>query len=110
MFLFSLGVGAALSAVTVYFRDITYLYGLFLTALTYFTPLFYPINIIPEKFRIVISLNPMYHYVEAFRSVVLYESFPSLWSNIVCLSMGIVSLTIGLYVFYKKQDKFILYM
>jgi ABC-2 type transport system permease protein len=110
IFIFSMGVGLILSAAVVFFRDMTYLYGILLTALTYFTPLFYPISIIPHKFRFLISLNPMFHFVEYFRTVAIYGGVPSLWQNVVCLTLAFISLAIGLYVFYKKQDRFILYI
>jgi ABC-type polysaccharide/polyol phosphate export permease len=110
IFIFSMGIGLILSAAVVFFRDVTYLYGIFLTALTYFTPLFYPISIIPDRFRFLISLNPMFHFVECFRTVAIYGGVPSLWQNIVCLSLSFVSLATGLYVFYNKQDSFILYI
>jgi len=109
-FLFSLGVGLIMSAAIVFFRDMMYLYNIFLTALTYFTPIFYPISIIPDKYRFLISLNPMYHYVEYFRTVAIYGGLPTSWQNIICSLMSIASLSAGLYVFYKKQDRFILYI
>lgn len=110
LFLFALGVGMVLSAAIVFFRDIGYLYNILLTALMYFTPIFYPINIIPDKFRLIISLNPMYHFVEFFRTVAIYGGFPTPWQNIVCATLSLISLLIGLYVFYRQQDRFILYI
>lgn len=109
-FIFSLGIGLILSAAAVFFRDVTYLWNIFITALSYLTPLFYPISIVPDKYRMIISLNPMYHFVEYFRTVAIYGNIPTLWQNMVCLLMAVVSLAIGLYIFYKKQDDFILYI
>ncbi|WP_242831282.1 ABC transporter permease [Desulfitobacterium dehalogenans] len=110
IFIFSLGVGLILSAAVVFFRDMMYLYGILITALTYLTPIFYPISIIPEHFRLVISLNPMYHFVEYFRTVSIYGGMPTIWQNIVCLTLAFVSVAVGLFVFYKKQDQFILHI
>lgn len=110
VFTFSTGVGFLLSAAAVFFRDITYLYGIFLTAVMYFTPLFYPISIIPDHFRWIISLNPLYHFVECFRTCAIYGAVPSLWQNVVCLTLAVLALGMGLYVFHKKQDQFILYV
>lgn len=110
VFIFSTGVGFLLSAAAVFFRDITYLYGIFLTAVTYFTPLFYPISIIPDHFRWIISLNPMYHFVECFRTCAIYGGLPTLWQNTVCLTLAVLALGMGLYVFHRKQDLFILYV
>lgn len=109
-FVFSTGIGLILSAAVVFFRDITYLYGLFLTAATYFTPLFYPISIIPDNLRWIISLNPLYHFVECFRTCAIYGGIPSLWQNLVCSLLALLSLGMGLFVFYRQQDRFILYV
>lgn len=109
-FIFALGVGLLFSAFNVFFRDLAYLYEVFLTAWMYFTPLFYPESIIPERYKIILKINPLYYYVNFFRDVVLYGKFPSVKENMICLSISFFSLIIGLYVFYKKQDKFILYI
>lgn len=44
--LFSAGVGMALSALSVFFRDVCHLWGVVITAWTYATPLFYPVEIL----------------------------------------------------------------
>lgn len=108
-FIFSTGIGLILSAAVVFFRDVTYLYGILLTAITYFTPIFYPISIIPDYFRWIISLNPLYHMVECFRTCVIYGGIPTLWQNLVCITLAVLSLGIGLLVFVREQDRFILY-
>lgn len=110
VFVFSTGIGLILSAAVVFFRDITYLYGILLTAATYFTPLFYPISIIPDRFRWIISINPLYHFVECFRTCAIYGGIPTLWQNLVCALLAVLSLGVGLAVFYRKQDSFILYV
>jgi len=104
------GIGLILSVVTVYFRDMLHLYGVFLTALMYFTPIFYPVSILPDYALTLIKFNPLYHLVGMFRNVILYGNFPSLESNLICLGMGCVSILIGLYFFKRKQDNFILYL
>lgn len=107
---FSIGVGLILSALSVFFRDMLHLYGVVLTAWSYLTPIFYPADIIPNKYKFFIQYNPMYYIIECFRDIVLYGRAPSLKLNIICLLFCISSLVIGTYVFYKKQDKFILYI
>lgn len=109
-FLFALGVGLFLSAELVFFRDINYLYSLLIFTLGYFTPLFYPISIIPDKYMWLIRLNPLVHYVQCFRDAAIYGVFPSLSQHCICIVIAVASLVIGLYVFYKRQDKFILHL
>lgn len=109
-FVFSMGVGLVLAALVVFFRDINYIYGVGLTAVTYFTPLFYPISIIPDQLRWIISLNPLFHFVQCFRTCAIYGAIPTLWQNLVCTLLAVSALGTGLFVFYKKQDRFILYV
>lgn len=109
-FLFSAGLGILLSAITVFFRDITHFYSVFILAWTYFTPIFYPVDILPDAAMKLMQLNPMYHLVTYMRSLVLYGVFPSLKENLLCLCLGLLMLALGLFVFYKKQDKFVLYV
>ncbi len=109
-FLFATGLGLLLAAATVFFRDIAPFYGVFVMAWTYFTPIFYPVSILPETAMKLMKLNPMYHYVQYMRDLVLNGVFPSMKENLVCFLMGAGMLLIGTIVFYKKQDKFVLYV
>ena len=109
-FVFSLGVGLLLSSLAVFFRDLTYLYGVFLTLLTYLTPLFYPVSMLPELVRQALGANPLYHFVDYFRCLALYGIIPDLWSNIVCMGFSMAALCCGLYVFMSQQDRYILHI
>ena len=109
-FVFSLGVAMLLSSMTVFFRDLLYLYGIFITLLMYLTPLFYPIEIIPERFRPFMGLNPMYQLIDYFRALTLHGTVPDLWSNMVCIGFALAALCCGTYVFMSKQDRYILYL
>ena len=109
-FLFATGLGIMLSALTVFFRDIAHFYGVFTLAWMYMTPIFYPVTMLPPAIFKVMQFNPMYHFVSFMRQLVLYGTFPSMKDNLICLSMGLAMLFLGLFVFYKKQDKFVLYV
>lgn len=114
LFMFSLGIGLVLSTLTVFFRDVMHLWGVFTTALMYFSAIFYDPRTMGDAtgtlLRSVIGFNPMYWYITAFRSCVLDGEGLS-WNMIfVCGVCGIISLAIGLIVFRKKQDKFVLYI
>ena len=110
LFVFSLGIGMFMSCMSVFFRDLTYLYGVGLTLLTYLTPVFYPVDIIPERFQPLMGFNPMYQFVSYFRSLVLDGVAPDLWKNIVCAGFALAALCCGTYAFMSKQDRYILYM
>lgn len=109
-FMFSTGLGLVLSALNVFFRDIKHLYKVLTTLWVYMTPLFYPIEAMSEQVKRIISFNPLYHYIKMFRGMFLYGTLPTLRENIICLSIGVVSLLIGFLAIKKTQDKFILYI
>lgn len=110
IFIFSVGMSFIVSVLAVFFRDMIHLYGILLTVWMYFTPIFYPVKIIPENLQIILNNNPMYYYIECFRDIVLYGRFPSLQLHLICLAYGIGVLFVGTIVFVKNQDKFILHI
>lgn len=69
LYFFCIGIGLFISALAVYFRDIFHLYGVLITVLNYATPIFYPVNIIPEEYKFVVEYNPLYYFLSAFREV-----------------------------------------
>ena len=111
LFVFSLGIGLFLSSMTVFFRDIMHMWTVFTTALLYFSAIFYdPTTLGNAWFIIMIKFNPLYWYITAFRQLVLYGEMLTLEMVLMCIGMAVVSLVIGLFVFRKKQDKFVLYI
>ena len=105
---FSLGIGLILAALTVRFRDIMHLYAVFTTGLMYLTPVIYPLSILTEAIEKVVMLNPLTNYLLMFRDVMFYATLPSFGSIILGLIEMVLALVLGISVFYKKQDGFIL--
>lgn len=110
LFFFALGIGLILSAMSVYFRDMFHLYGVLLTALNYATPIFYPVKIIPPEYRFITDLNPLAYYLQLFRQVVYENQLPSLSLTLGCALISIVAMILGIVVFKRSQNKFILYV
>ena len=110
LILFTCGMGLILSALMVYFRDTQFLYGVIIVLWMYLTPLFYPVDIIPENLMGLYSLNPMYQYVTFFRTLVLDGAMPSLTQFAWCFGYAFGLLGIGLLVFRKLKRNFILYI
>lgn len=110
LFLFTLGMGLILSTISVFLRDIFYIYGILLTLWTYLTPIMYDISIISPKLQLLLKCNPMYHYINFIRRVILYHELPAPFTFATCGISAIVVLIIGLVAFKKNQDKFIYYV
>ena len=77
---------------------------------TYFTPLFYPVEVLPDVVRQVMNFNPMYHYVTFFRDIMMWNTNPGGMECLICLGMAVITFAIGLAVFRKSESKFILYI
>ena len=110
MLLFTIGVGLFLSTVSVFLRDMFYIYGIILTIWNYVTPIFYDISIIPENLQPLFKLNPLYIFINGARTIILYGKLPTAMELLSMLIIGIGSVLIGSIVFKKNQDKFIYYV
>ena len=99
-----------MAAATVFFRDIMHLYGVLVTALMYLTPIMYDVDILPEWAKAIIPYNPLYWFVSMFRGFVIYGEMPSLNCWIGTCLPSVLVLLVGLIVFKKSQDRFVLYI
>lgn len=108
LMLLSLGIGLILAALTVKFRDIMHLYSVFTTVLLYLTPVIYPMSILPKWLEKIVLLNPLTNILTMFRDVMINGLIFDVWSLIIAVAETAVFLILGLYVFYKNQDQFIL--
>lgn len=110
LIIFSLGISLALCAINVFFRDIEHLYGVFITVWMYLSAIFYSTDILPAGVRQVVHYNPIYQYITFFRKIILEGVFPNMQTNLLCILYSVVALILGLSVFYKLQDRFILHI
>jgi lipopolysaccharide transport system permease protein len=65
--LLGLGFGIIFSALTTKYRDLTNFLGFGVQLWMYITPVIYPASVVPEKYRILVYLNPIAPIVEAFK-------------------------------------------
>lgn len=110
LFVFCLGLGLILSALAVYFRDMFHLYSVFVTAWSFWTPIFYPIKIIPEEYRAYLVYNPLLHILNYFRDILLYDKIPGVSDTLLCCEISFGALILGLIVFKRLQKQFLLYV
>lgn len=108
--MFVLGMMLLLATSMTFFQDTQFLWGVVSMIWMYFTPLFYTENIIPSKMLTFFHMNPMYQYITFARTCIISGISPEPISYLWCLISAIVVLAIGLYVFKKNQDKFVLYI
>lgn len=110
LFFFSLGIGLLLSALYVFVRDIMHIWEVFCTLLVYGSAIFYDPRQMVGWVQAVINLNPIYWYITSFRSCVMWGEGLTPNMLLVDFLCAAVSMGLGLFVFKKNQDKFVLYM
>lgn len=108
--IFSVGLGMLLATAAVFFRDMIHLYTVFTMVWMYLTPIIYPFDILSGAVLQVVKINPMYYYVDSFRKLVLYHTVPDIGEVGIMAAWAFGSLLLGMVVFKKKQDRFILFI
>lgn len=110
LLIFSMGMGFVLAAAAVFFRDMLHLYSVLITAWMYLTPIMYPMEILPPFMQKLMFLNPMYHYIDYMRQLMIYKSVPGVTENFICFGFALLAIILGLWIFKTKQDRFILFI
>ena len=102
----TLGLGLLLATLQVFVRDTVQALALLFSALFYFTPIVYPLSMVPEQFLPWIALNPLTPLVAMYRSALLGGSAPSLGALAPLLFSSATALAVGLTVFHKCSSAF----
>ena len=108
--LFNLGVGMILSALFIFFRDITYIYDIFTLLLMYMSAIFYDVSAFPEKIQRIFLLNPVYCAIKYVRVVVIDGHLPSLAYHLLLLLYATVALGLGALIYKKYNTRFLYYV
>ncbi|MCI8483814.1 MAG: ABC transporter permease [Lachnospiraceae bacterium] len=107
---FSFGVGMILATIGVFFRDMEYLWSVILMLVMYTCAIFYyPDKLLNSGKGWLLELNPLYGIISCFRDALFGEMMNPKTLLYVTVSSIIVSV-IGIWIFYKKQDEFILHI
>ena len=97
------GVGMFLSALAIRFRDVKFAMQFILRMLIYSAPIVYSASSIPEKYRIIYSLNPIVGVIEGFRSCLL--GTPMLWQYLVPSFVASIVLLVGGALYFHRMER-----
>lgn len=106
--LLSFGLNAFLSTISVFFRDFVHITPIIMQAMFFLTPILYPLNTAPERFRPILYFNPLYHVVECFRYPVFNNSLPPIQS-VITMAISSTSIFILGFLFLKSYDNRIVF-
>ncbi len=103
----ALGVGLWLSALVVMYRDFNYILGILPTFLMYLSPVVYSSSLIPEKWRLVYSLNPMTGVIEGFRWALLgTQGVVTPLMMAISVSIALILFVTGMFYFRRMERVF----
>jgi len=102
MILIPAAAGFWLSSLAIRFRDVAYIMPFFIQLLMYTGPIIYPLSSIPEKYRMLYSLNPIVGVIEGFRACLLGRPVPwfYIWPGIIT---GIILVITGAFYFRRME-------
>lgn len=108
--LFVLGVSMATSALTVFFRDLTQLIEVGLTAWFYLTPIVYPPELIPQRYATLFQLNPMLHLIAPFRAALYEGVFPPARVFAIAFALAGATFLAGFAIFRAREREFLIHL
>lgn len=103
-----LGLTLMLSVATVYFRDLSHIISISLSAGFYLLPILYPISMIPEPYRGFIYFNPFYHFIVLYRNILKDGILPSSSDFVLISLLTVGTLFLGL-AFLNAKEKNIIF-
>jgi len=103
-----LGMSWLLSAIGVFVKDITHIVAIFLRLGFWLTPIFWNIEMIPQKYRIYLKINPIFYIVQGYRDSFIYHV--PVWNHpLLSLYFWFFSLVMflgGVFVFMRLRPHF----
>ncbi|WP_373386661.1 ABC transporter permease [Pseudomonas alcaligenes] len=105
--LFALGLGICLGVVNVFFRDVGHLTGVILQFWFWFTPIVYPLSVLPDQLQALVRLNPMAQLIGAYQGVFIHQQWPawqSLWPSAL---LALLLCAMALALFRKRAGEMV---
>jgi lipopolysaccharide transport system permease protein len=105
--IFACGLGLFFATLNVFFRDLEHLSGVLFMFWFWVTPVFYSLEMIPDKFRWICMLNPMTYFIECYRSILYQAKFPNPLIFFTVFILACFTLFAGYLFFLRFETNFI---
>ena len=105
-YILQLGLSFIFSSITVYVRDVEYLLNVFMMLMFYLCPIVYSADMIPKKFLPLFKINPMFHIIGYYRTILYDKQIPNISHVLLLLLVCLLILFIGYLIFQKCKKRF----
>lgn len=105
--IFTVGLGIGLGVLNVFFRDIGQMMGVILQFWFWFTPVVYPLSIVPERLVWLLNFNPMYHIISAYQHVFVYGCLPDMVGLFGALAVSLLLSAWSLHIYRKHVGELV---
>jgi lipopolysaccharide transport system permease protein len=99
----ALAVSLFLSALNVRYRDVGYVFPFVVQIWMFASPVVYPVSVVPDRWRVAYSLNPMTGVIEGFRWALLGTPTPDF--RVIAVSVVAVVVTLAVAILYFNQTE-----
>jgi ABC-type polysaccharide/polyol phosphate export permease len=104
--LFTIGLALPLAALNLFFHDVRYLVGVVLLVWFYITPVIYPVEMVPDRYKILFDLNPLSLVLNAYRRVLLDGTSPGWDRMLLGIAGALLAFLLGYYLFKRMEAGF----
>lgn len=104
--LITIGISWLLASLGVFLRDVSQFIGIITSVLMFMSPIFYPIDALPERLRVILLLNPLSLSIEQLRQVLFWNQVPDIGTWTIQLCVSAVVAWLGFAWFQKTRKGF----
>lgn len=104
---FALGIGLIMGVLNVFIRDVSQAVPIFIQMLFWFTPIIYPVSIIPDDYHHWLDFNPLYHIISAYQGIILYGEDPNISTLGVLAISTFLILLMSLYLYRRSREEMV---
>lgn len=105
--LFAIGLGMVLGVMNVFFRDVGQFFGIFVQFWFWLTPIVYPASILPDRVKVIMTLNPMYPVITAYQHIFVEQHWPQWGSLTSTMAVGLLLCWLGFKMFKRHVGEMV---
>ena len=105
--LFAIGLGIILGVWNVFFRDVGQFFAIFLQFWFWFTPVVYPVAVLPASARALLKYNPMAPLIVGYQDILVHHHWPQ-WDSLIPVTvLALLLCAAGLRLFRKRSGEMV---